>query len=104
MRSKVSAQFWWTLVSLAVLALTIATPAILPLVPPTEKECKDEININVCEFVNHVRTHCCLSRMLFDCEKVEMWKHKTDGTYHFRNPDKCDNLEIACIPYNNHCD
>jgi len=94
----------WLLVSLTLVVVAIALPGISPLRTIDEKECKDNINVSVCEYLGKVRTYCCLSKMLFDCQKVEKWKHKTDGTYHFRNPTECDNLEIACYPYNNHCD
>ena len=104
MRRKRVAQLWWALASLVVIVAAIAAPAISPLTPPREKECKDNINPDLCVLQKKVRTFCCLSRMLFDCQEVEEWKHKTDGTYHYRNPNKCDNMEIACYPYNNHCD
>ena len=104
MRRKVGFQIWWTLASLVMIAAAVVAPTISPMTPPTEKECKDNVNPDVCTRVGYVRTSCCLSKMLFDCQKVEMWKHNTDGTYHFRNPTDCDNEGIACVPYNNHCD
>jgi hypothetical protein len=106
MQNKRRIQMLWMLISLVLVIITIATPSISPLSTPLrEKECKDQIiNADVCKFNRHVRTYCCLSQMLFDCKEVEEWVHKTDGTYHYRNPTGCNNLEIACSPYNNHCD
>ncbi|MER3500896.1 MAG: hypothetical protein C4295_05345 [Candidatus Fervidibacterota bacterium] len=104
MKGKRNIQLWWVMVSLVMVLIAAAAPVISPFAPLREKECKDNVDITKCEFVKFVRTFCCLSQMLFDCGQVEEWKHTTDGTYHYRNPDKCDNLEIACSPYNNHCD
>ncbi len=105
MKGKRNIQLWWVMVSLVMVLIAAAAPVISPFATPLrEKECKDNVDITKCEFVKSVRTFCCLSQMLFDCGQVEEWKHKTDGTYHYRNPDKCNNLEIACSPYNNHCD
>ncbi|MEZ8217160.1 hypothetical protein B0813_000697 [Candidatus Fervidibacteria bacterium JGI MDM2 SSWTFF-3-K9] len=104
MRCKGVAQIWWTLASFAVIVVATAAPAISPLSIIREKECKDKIDPDLCVYQRKVRTLCCLSQMLFDCKLVEEWKHKTDGTYHYRNPTDCHNLEIACSPYNNHCD
>jgi len=103
MQGKKVAQTWWVLTSLVMIAVAIAAPAVSPLKPVMEKECKDYIDTKVCSYVDRVRTLCCLSQMLFDCEIVERWRHKTKGTYHFKNPTECDNLYIACLPYNNPC-
>lgn len=104
MQSKRGTQLWWMSASLVVIVIAVAAPNISLMTPPREKECKDTVNTQVCEYQRRVRTFCCLSQMLFDCREVEEWKHKTDGTYHYRNPTSCDNLEIGCSPYNNHCD
>ena len=104
MQSKRGTQLWWMSASLVVIVIAVAAPNISLMTPPREKECKDTVDTTKCELVGYVRTYCCLSRMLFDCGKVDEWRHKTDGTYHYRNPTSCDNLEIGCSPYNNHSD
>jgi len=93
----------WLLVSLMLIVVAIALPGISPLSIPTEKECKDYIDQNVCVFVDRVETYCCLSKMMFDCKKVKRWRHKIKGTYHFTDPTECYNLDTACSPYNNPC-
>jgi len=103
MQRKRGAQLWWVLTSLVMIAVALAAPAISPLKPVVERECKDYIDTRVCRYVDRVRTLCCLSQMLFDCGQVERWQHKQKGTYHFQKPTDCDNMDIACQPYNNSC-
>lgn len=99
----------WLLASLLLVAIAIAAPyAPAPLTTVREKKCEDLMVVSYCVKLGRVETLCCRpygsGYLLHLCKNVEEWFHTGDKTYHYRNPQGCVSEDIACSPYDNHCD
>ncbi len=103
MRCRRGVRIWWVMISLVMVVVVARAPNVSPLVRVTEKGCNDWIDTTACRFLRNVPTYCCLNNMLFLCEQVEMWRHKTRRTIHFKKPTGCDNLDISCSHYSSSC-